>query len=302
MGDGEIGGASGISEASLGAYREKASAAMSLGRPDILYSLLMLSVSNPAWTSEGRQYDHSILLGQQSFLGNQRNGSDMRTALKGHLGKLIPRILRGCHSPNKETREQMQNLWVGLTGGGAEARSAISQHLLMTIETLMEDSSSKLWRTRLGACGALAQVFVGRSWRELGGGHGVLFDDDVFTRTSTEATTGGVRLLRLWRVAKQSLDDVRANVREAGESLGRGVKSLTLRLVDPNALSEGDSTSHDVSNIEEDASAAAAMALRWLIKQHGLKQQCPEAAGVCISCLVGIINVANPLILQPVAQ
>lgn len=51
----ETGGASGITEAALGAYREMASAAVSLGRHDILYSLLVLSVSHPFWfTSENR--------------------------------------------------------------------------------------------------------------------------------------------------------------------------------------------------------------------------------------------------------
>jgi proteasome component ECM29 len=298
MTNAEVGGASGIGEASLGAYREMAGAAMALGRPDILYALLMLSVSNPAWSAEGRDYGSSALLGQQSFLGNRSNAAEMRTALKGHLGKLIPRILRGCHSPNKETRAQMMNLWNGLTGGGAEARSAITQHLLVTVDTLIEDTTSKLWRTRLGACGALAQVLVGRSWIELGGGPAVLFDDDVISKTTTEVTTAGVRLLRTWRVAMRSLDDVRVNVREAGEALGRGVRSLTLRLVDPNALKEEDSTSEDNTAHEKNASAAAATALRYLIK-HGLKQTCPEAAGVCVSCLVGIVDVAKPAILQP---
>lgn len=47
--DGDVGGASGISEAALGAYREMASASVSLGRPDILYALLILSVSHTYW-------------------------------------------------------------------------------------------------------------------------------------------------------------------------------------------------------------------------------------------------------------
>jgi proteasome component ECM29 len=51
----EVGGASGIGEAALGAYREMASASVSLGRHDILYALLILSVSNSYWfTAETR--------------------------------------------------------------------------------------------------------------------------------------------------------------------------------------------------------------------------------------------------------
>lgn len=45
----EVGGASGIGEAALGAYREMASASVSLGRHDILYALLILSVSHSYW-------------------------------------------------------------------------------------------------------------------------------------------------------------------------------------------------------------------------------------------------------------
>lgn len=47
----EVGGASGIGEAALGAYREMASASVSLGRHDIMYALLFLSVSHPYWLS-----------------------------------------------------------------------------------------------------------------------------------------------------------------------------------------------------------------------------------------------------------
>jgi proteasome component ECM29 len=51
----EVGGASGIGEAALGAYREMASASVSLGRHDIMYGLLFLSLSHPYWlTSEAR--------------------------------------------------------------------------------------------------------------------------------------------------------------------------------------------------------------------------------------------------------
>jgi proteasome component ECM29 len=293
----EVGGASGMGEAALGAYREMAGAAVSLGRPDVLYTLLILSVSNPAWFAPEKRerYSPSALLGTSSIIGSRGNAEEMRAALRSHLGKLIPRVLRGCHSPNKETREQMSNLWNGLTGGGAEARSAITEHLLFTVDTLIDDTASKLWRARVGACGALSQVIVGRSWRELGGGQAVLFDDDVLARTTTEVTTAGVRLLRLWRVAMRSLDDIRANVRESGETLARGLRSLSIRLCDPTIDA---AVTEERSAYEKDASAAAATSLRWLIK-HGLNQVCPEAAGVCVSCLVGIVDVANPKILQP---
>lgn len=305
--DTEVGGAAGLGEAALGAYREMAAAALALGRSDVLYALFLLSISHPVWFTSGRRdrYSAATLLGEFSLIGSRTNSAEMREALRPHLSKLIPRMLRACHDPNKQTREQMSTLWLGVTGGGAESRKAITENLLPTIDILMEDAANKLWRARVGACGALAEVIVGRSWDDLGGGPAILDDDDdVFIKTSTSSTTAAVRLLRLWRVSMRALDDVRLSVRESGETLVRSVRSLTIRLCDPSAL-------HDTANggtkptVEEQqeaiesAKAAAATCLRWLVK-HGLNQPCAEAVGACVSCLLGIVEVVQPATLQPV--
>ena len=62
-----------------------------------------------------------------------------------------------------------------------------------------QDAGSKLWRARVGACGALADVIVGRSWQELGGG-GIELDDEGIASKATAST----RLLRLWRITMRS--------------------------------------------------------------------------------------------------
>ncbi|KAL3932414.1 MAG: hypothetical protein SGBAC_010862, partial [Bacillariaceae sp.] len=293
----EVGGAAGVSEASLGAYREMAEAAVALGRPDVLYALFMISVTHPIWSSKlGRErYGASALLGENSILGSRTNSLELRQALRPHLGKIMPRLLRASHDPNKDTREKMQNLWNGLTGGGADARNAISEHLLPIIDSLIKDTSHKLWRARAGATGALAKVLVGRSWTELGGGPAVLDDDDILSNATTK--TAGIRLLKLWNIAMRSLDDVRATVRENGEVLARGLRSLTVRLCDPKAIDDA-TNAVDTKSHARDSAAAAATSLRWLIK-HGLNQPCAEAAGVAMSCLVGVISVVNHSILQP---
>lgn len=160
----------------------------------------MLSVSHEVWFTFTNKYKYcaASLLGSDSLVGSPTNSEALRVALRPHLGKLLPRILRARHDPNKQTREQMTALWLGLTGGGSESRSAISQHLLPTIDTLIDDCTSKLWRARAGACGALAEIIVGRSWDSLGGGPAVLDDDDIHTR-ETSKLTAGIRLLRLFR-------------------------------------------------------------------------------------------------------
>jgi proteasome component ECM29 len=105
------------------------------------------------------------------------------------------------------------------------------------------------------------------------------------------------------------LDDVRTAVRERGETLGRALRALTIRLCDPTASAD---ISHDsdiyLSNGEREqresqsqvyAEYAATVSLGWLIK-YGLNQSCAEATGICVSCLLGIVDVAKPLTLQPV--
>lgn len=191
-----------------------ASAAVNLGRHDVLYALLLLSVSHPVWfSSETRiKYSAPSLLGSEALSG--KNALEMRKALRPHLGRLLPRILRACHSPNKQTREQMSSLMAGITGGGADARSAVTEYLTNIIDTLIEDASSKLWRARVGACGALSEIIVGRSWRDLGGGGAIIDDAEVLS--SNSKVTAGIRLLRLWRVAMRALDDIRVSRGKTG--------------------------------------------------------------------------------------
>ena len=301
----EVGGAAGLGEAALGAYREMAAAAVALGRSDVLYALLLLSVSHPVWfTIEARDsYSAAALLGESSLLGDRTNTVEIRNALRPHIGKLIPRLLRAKHDPNKQTREQMEVLWLGLTGGGAEARQAITGNLLPTIDSLINDAQNKLWRARVGACGALAEVIVARSWDDLGGGGACLEDDEVMLEASSSNTSAAIRLLRLWRVAMRALDDVRQAVRESGEILARSVKGLTVRLCDPSlALRSLDHTiiGDENRNLGDELTrAASSTSLRFLVT-HGLEQKCPEAAGVCVACLVGVVEVVRPATLEPV--
>jgi proteasome component ECM29 len=44
-----------MSEAALGAYREMAAASVALGRHDIFYGLLALSVTHSCWQDEERR-------------------------------------------------------------------------------------------------------------------------------------------------------------------------------------------------------------------------------------------------------
>lgn len=99
----------------------------------------------------------------------------------------------------------------------------------------------------------------------------------------------------------RALDDVRGNVREAGETLARTIRGLTIRLCNPRLKDDSNGigpSNEAIRSHERNASASSATTLRWLIK-NGLNQQCSEATGICLSCLVEIIGVVKPKILQP---
>jgi hypothetical protein len=56
-----VGSVAGMNEASLRAYREAASACVELGRYDLLYSLLFLSVSHPYWLLPENRYKYGYV-------------------------------------------------------------------------------------------------------------------------------------------------------------------------------------------------------------------------------------------------
>lgn len=196
-------------------------------------------------------------------------------------------MLRACHDPSSQTRDQMKILWDAITGGSAAGRAVISNNLLPTIETLVKDSQNKLWRARVGGCGALSEVIVGRSWTELGGGGAVTDEDQM--GDGGQGGGAALLLLKLWRITMRAMDDVRTNVRESGESLAKSLRSLTTRLCDPKTV--------DVTS--EQAEAATSTIMTWLIAR-GLNQQCDEATGLCVSTLLGVIEVARAETLEPI--
>lgn len=158
----------------------------------------------------------------------------------------------------------------------------------------MDDATNKLWRARVGACSALAEVIVGRTWNDLGGGGPITLDDFPSKQNQNAAS----RLLLLYRVTIRSLDDVRLTVRESGEVLSRSVRSLTIRLCDSSILENDLSvSSEEIDSVS--SVAAAATVLPWLVK-NGLNSPCQEAVGFTVSCLLGIVEVSKAKTLEPV--
>jgi len=71
----------------------------------------------------------------------------------------------------------MSALWMRLTGSSGEARSLIGRNLVGKVDTLIGNAENRLWRARVGTSGALAEILVGRSWKDLGGGESSSYSD-----------------------------------------------------------------------------------------------------------------------------
>jgi proteasome component ECM29 len=139
----------------------------------------------------------------------------------------------------------------------------------------------------------LSDIIVGKNWVDFGGGSSIVDEDDIMFEQIMPCECASVRIARLIRVTIRSLDDIRLTVREAGEVLSKSVKNLLVSLSDSSSL-------HGSAQISENASdaLAAATSIPYLIKT-GLNQSCVEAANFSISCLVGIVDVCRPKLIEP---
>ena len=270
------GGAAGVSEATLGAYREMASAAASVDSESAaLYQLMILSCSLPLWSQPPYSLKFSsrrlLLLSSDDDDDNDNDddedankNSNLSSLLLPHLGRLTPLLLRATFDPSPQTRLSMSTVWLTLTGGPSSARRIITDNLPSTIDSLCDSTTSTLWRAREGSCGALTSIIVGRSWAELGGGLSVTTPGEIEDVTSyvkggdkyisksgsspgssrssqkigAQKIGAAARLLRLWGVSVRLLDDTRESVRERGKELAKAVRGLTVRLADPSIVEE----------------------------------------------------------------
>jgi proteasome component ECM29 len=203
--------------------------------------------------------------------------------------KILPTLLIARYDPDKNASVIMNKVWSILQSDNDQTLS-LTTHFRHLVDVLIENTTSKIWRRRVASCNALADIIVGRSWSDFGGGNGYFDEDDLLFEQAASSGNASSRLIRLINVTLRSLDDVRLAVREAGESLSLNVKNVIVNLckrsgehVDLNKDSE----------VSPDASATATF-LPYLIKV-GLNQSCAEAIQFSIVCLIEIIDTGSPI-------
>eukprot|EP00268_Persea_americana_P062214 TRINITY_DN795_c0_g1_i5.p1 TRINITY_DN795_c0_g1~~TRINITY_DN795_c0_g1_i5.p1 ORF type:complete len:1799 (+),score=364.65 TRINITY_DN795_c0_g1_i5:189-5585(+) len=185
----------GLGGGKLSTYKELCSLANEMGQPDLIYKFMDLA-----------NYQASLNSKRGAAFGFSKIAKQAGDALKPYLRLLVPKLVRYQYDPDKNVQDAMGHIWKSLV---ADPKSTIDEYLDLVIDDLLTQCGSRLWRSRVASCLALADIIQGRK----------------FSQVSTY-------LKRIWTAAFRAMDDIKETGRNAGESLCRAATSLTIRLCD----------------------------------------------------------------------
>jgi proteasome component ECM29 len=189
------GGGSVGSGGSLNTYKELCSIVNDIGQPDLIYKFMDLANYQAMLnSSKGAAY---------GFASIAKRAGD---ALAPHLAKLLPKLYRMQHDPNLRMQEAVKGIWQAVVD---DPKAAVDANFGAIMEELLTECGGRQWRARQSAALALAELLSGRRFAEV-----------------------ELYLERAWTVSLRIIDDIKETVREAGKTLCRTVRSLTVRLCD----------------------------------------------------------------------
>lgn len=189
------GGGGGGSSGSLNTYKELCSIVTDIGQPDLIYKFMDLA-----------NYQAMLNSSKGAAFGFASIAKRAGDALAPHLKKLLPKLFRMQHDPNPKMREAVLGIWQAVV---EDPKMAIDLHFADVMDDLLTECGSRTWRNRQSAASALAELLSGRRFTEV-----------------------EPYLEKVWTAALRSVDDIKETVREAGKTLARAVRSLTVRLCD----------------------------------------------------------------------
>ena len=234
---------------SLSTYKEICSLANELGQPDLVYRFMQLANHQAAVNaSRGAAF---------GFASVAKLAGD---ALAPHVATLVPRLYRSLYDPQPKVRDAMNHIWVALVD---DPRATLTQHFDAVVKSLVIDMTGSQWRAREAAALAASDLIQGRRWEEV-----------------------RPHFAALWTGAFRTMDDVKESVRQAGLTLVRCVRGLTLRLAD-----------RELTPASEGKEAIGA-ALPLLL-QMGLPSRVPEVQALSVDTLSRIIKSAGPELVKP---
>lgn len=188
-------------------YKELCSLAEGMGQPEMVYKFMDLAGHTALWNSRrGAALAGSALL--ESELAAEQ--------LRPHVNSLIPRLYVYCYDPTDSVKVAMGSVILAVVkaSGLGSISEAITAHFSSVIQYCLKSISSRQWRVREAACGALRDALVSRSWKEV--------KDD---------------LKMFWYYVFRAMDDIKESVRKVAEGTGRALSELSVHLCDPGRVS-----------------------------------------------------------------
>ena len=180
---------------SLTTYQELCSVVTDIGQPDLIYKFMDLANHQRALnSSRGAAF---------GFASIAKKAGD---AVTPHLTKLVPKLYRMMHDPNPKMQEAVKGIWISLVDS---PKATVDAQFDAIMEELLNESGSRLWRSRQSSASSLSDILSGRTFKEV-----------------------EQYLARLWELCLRAIDDIKETVRLAGEGMCRSLRSLTLRLCD----------------------------------------------------------------------
>ncbi len=234
---------------SLSTYKEICSLANELGQPDLVYRFMQLANHQAAVNaSRGAAF---------GFASVAKLAGD---ALAPHVATLVPRLYRSLYDPQPKVRDAMNHIWLALVD---DPRAALTENFDAVAKALVVDMTGQQWRAREAAALAASDLIQGRRWEEIKPHFG-----------------------ELWTAAFRTMDDVKESVRQAGITLVRCIRGLTLRFADKELTPPKEG---------KDAVAAALP----LLLQLGLPSRVPEVQALAVDTIAKIIKAAGPELVKP---
>lgn len=189
-------------------YKELCTLAQDMGKPELVYKFMDLAGHTALWNNRrGAALAGSALL-DNDFAAEQ---------LRPHVKSLLPRLYVYCYDPTDAVRIAMGSVLSAVVkaGGIGTVAEAISQHFDLVTRYCLTTMTSRQWRSREGACGALRDALASRTWEQV-----------------------KHLLAEFWFVTLRVLDDIKESVRKAAGGTGRALSELSVHLCDPKQVGE----------------------------------------------------------------
>lgn len=190
-----------------GTYKELCSLAQDMGQPELVYKFMDLAGHAALWNSR-----KGAALAGSALLGTELAAEQLRP----HVKSLLPRLYVYCHDPTESVRIAMGSVLgaVVKSAGLGSIAEAITKNYVSVTQYCLKSMTSRQWRSREAACGALRDALVSRAWEQV--------KDD---------------LGEFWYYALRALDDIKESVRKAASGTGRALSELSIHLCNPAQVS-----------------------------------------------------------------